>query len=88
MPYDCPSSCSLLFYYYELVSKFNVVLKLLLHQGLSEPELYCDLVYKFKKIWGMADFSDQLRKIIMRYKCIGYNLNVMRQETSKYEAIF
>ena len=27
----------------------------------------------------MTDFSDQFRKIIMRYKPIGYNLNVMRQ---------
>ena len=27
----------------------------------------------------MTDFSDQYRKIIMRYKRIGYNLNVMRQ---------
>ena len=27
----------------------------------------------------MTDFSDQLRKNIMRYKRIGYNLNVMRQ---------
>ena len=43
------------------------------------PELYGDLVYKFKKIRGMTDFSDQFRKIIMRYKRIGYNLNVMRQ---------
>ena len=51
----------------------------LLHQGLSEPEFYGDLVYKFKKIRGMTDFSDQFRKIIMRYKRIGYNLNVMRQ---------
>ena len=38
-----------------------------------------DLVYKFKKISGMTDFSDQFRKILMRYKRIGYNLNVMRQ---------
>ena len=37
------------------------------------------LVYKFKKIRGMTDFSDQFRKIKMRYKRIGYNLNVMRQ---------
>ena len=50
-----------------------------LHQGLSEPEFYGDLVYKFKKIRGKIDFSDQFRKIIMRYKRIGYNLNVMRQ---------
>ena len=65
--------------HYELISIFNVGLKSLLYQGLSEPEFYGDLVYKFKKIRGMTDFSDQLRKIIMRYKRIGYNLNVMRQ---------
>ena len=66
--------------HYELISKFNVGLKSLLHQGLSEPEFYGDLVYKLKKkIRGMTDFSDQFRKIIMRYKRIGYNLNVMRQ---------
>ena len=33
----------------------------------------------FKKIRGVTDFSDQFRKIIMRCKRIGYNLNVMRQ---------
>ena len=65
--------------HYELVSKFNVGLKTLLHQGLSEPEFYGDLVYKFKKIVGRADFSDQFRKIILRYKRIGYNIDIMRQ---------
>ena len=59
---------------YELISKFNVGLKSLLHQGLSEPEFYGDLVNKFKEIRGMTDFSDQFRKIIMRSKRIGYNL--------------
>ena len=63
--------------HYELVSKFNVGLKTLLHQGLSE--FYGDLVYKFKRIVGRADFSDQFRKIIVRYKRIGYNINMMRQ---------
>ena len=29
----------------------------------------------------MTDFSDPFRKIIMRYKRIRYNLNVMRQST-------
>ena len=48
--------------HYELISKFNVGLKSLLHQGLSEPEFYGDLVYIFKKIRGMTDFSDQFRK--------------------------
>ena len=41
--------------------------------------VYTALVYKFKKIRGMTDFSDQFRKIIIRYKSLGYNLNVMRQ---------
>ena len=60
--------------------KLNVRLKTLLHQGLSEPEFYgdlvykfkkkCgDLVYKFKKIVGRADFSDQFRYV--------YNINIM-----------
>ena len=66
--------------HYELVSKFTVGLKPLLHQGLTEPEFYDDLVYKFKKeIEGRADFSDQFRKMIVRYKRIGYNINIMRQ---------
>ena len=45
--------------HYELVSKFNVGLKSLLHQGLSEP--------------------GQFRKIKIRHKRIGYDLNFMRQ---------
>ena len=65
--------------HYELVFKFNVGLKPFLRHGLSEPEFYGDLVYKFKKIVGRTDFSDQFRNIIIRYKCIGYNVNVMRQ---------
>ena len=48
-------------------------------EGLSEPEFYGDLVYKFKKLIGSNDFSFQFRKIITRYRRIGYNLNVMRQ---------
>ena len=65
--------------HYELVSKFNVGLKTLLYQGLSEPEFYGDLVYKFKNNVGRADFSDQFKNIIVRYKRIGYNINIMRQ---------
>ena len=62
-----------------MISKFNVGLKSLLHQGLSEPEFYGDLVYIFKMIRGITDFSDKFRKMIMRCKRIGYNLNVMQQ---------
>ena len=61
---------------YELISKYNVGLKTLLSEGLLEPG---DLVYKFKKLIGINDFSFQFRKIITRYRRIGYNLNVMRQ---------
>ena len=62
----------------DLVPKFNVGLKSLLQQGLSEPEFYGDLVYK-RKTCACNDFSTQFRKIILRYKKIGYNINVIRQ---------
>ena len=51
----------------------------ILLQGLSEPEFYGDLVYKFRIIIGKNDFPYHFKKIIVRYKKIGYNLNVMRQ---------
>ena len=62
--------------HYVLISKFNVGLISLLNLGLSEPEFYSDLVYKFKKIIVTTVFSDQFRKIIIRHKRIGY---VLRQ---------
>ena len=62
----------------ELVSKFNCWIKKNLHQvkryamirnwynqipqSLSEPEFYDDLVYKFKKIEGKADFFWSVQK--------------------------
>ena len=52
-------------------SLYNVGLKTLLSEGLSEPEFYGDLVYKFKKFIGSNDFSFQFRKIITRYRRIG-----------------
>ena len=51
------------------------------HCELTGTRFYGDLVYKFKKpIIGKNDFSFHLKNII-RYKRIGYNLNVMRQST-------
>ena len=44
-----------------------------------ESEFYADLVYKFKKLIGRNYVSFKFRKIITRYRRIGYNLNVMRQ---------
>ena len=65
--------------HYELISKYNVGLKTLLSEGLSEPEFNGYLVYKFKTLIGSNDFSFQFIKIITRYKRIGYNLYLMRQ---------
>ena len=50
------------------MSKYNVGLKTFLLQGLSEPELYGDLVYKFSKIIGQYDFPYHFKKIMFRYK--------------------
>ena len=65
--------------YYDLISKFQVGLKSLLRQGLSEPEFYGNLVYKLKKIVGSNNFSAQFIKIISHYKKIDYNTNVLQQ---------
>ena len=63
--------------YYDLISKFQIGLKSLLCQGLSEPEFYGDLVYRLKKIVGSDNFSAQFIKIISNYKKIRYNINVL-----------
>ena len=65
--------------YYDLISKFQVGLKSLLHQGLSEPDFCGDLVYKLKKIVGSNNFSAQFIKIISHHKKIGYNIYVLQQ---------
>ena len=62
-----------------LLEKYSVSLKTLLQQGISEPEFYGDLVYRFRKIVGKSNFSKQFRKLINRYERIGYNLAIMRQ---------
>ena len=62
-----------------LLEKYSVSLKTLLQQGISEPDFYGDLVYRFRKIIGKSNFSEQFRKLINRYKRIGYNLDIMRQ---------
>ena len=42
----------------ELIVKYNVGLKTLLHQGISEPVLFGDFAYKFKYL----PFLDQFKK--------------------------
>ena len=63
----------------ELIVKYNTGLKTLLQQGISEPIFYGDLVYKFKRIVGKPNFSDQFKKIVKRYIRVGYNLDILRQ---------
>ena len=65
--------------HFDIVSKYNVGLKRLLLEGLSEPEFDGDLVYKFRKIIGKNDFPYHFKKIIVRYKKIGFNIDVLRQ---------
>ena len=65
--------------HFDIVSKYNVGLKTLLLQGLSEPEFYGDLVYKFRKIVGKIDFPCRFGGVIVRCGRIGYNINVMRR---------
>ena len=50
-----------------------------MQQGISELIFYGDLVYKFKRIVGKPNFSDQFKEIVKRYISVGYNLYIMRQ---------
>ena len=65
--------------HFELIEKYHVSLKKLMQQGISNPEFYGDLVYKFKKIIGNPNFSDLFRRIVKRFRRTGYNLDIMRQ---------
>ena len=64
--------------HFDMVSKYKVGWKTLLLQGLSEPEFYGDWVYKLRNLIG-KDFPYHFKTIVVRYKKIGYNINVMRQ---------
>ena len=50
-----------------------------MQQGISNPEFYGDLVYKFRKIIGNPNFSDLFKRIVNRFKRTGYTLDIMRQ---------
>ena len=60
------------------MSKY-VGLKTLLLQGLSESEFYGGLVYKFGKKMVKMNFLYYFKKIIVRNKTIGYNIDVLRR---------
>ena len=45
----------------------------------STPEVYGDIVCRIRKIVGKSNFAEQFRKLINRYKKIGYSPHIMRQ---------
>ena len=47
-----------------LVEKYSVSLKTLLQQGISEPEFYGDLVYRFRKIVGKSKFRSNSENLL------------------------
>ena len=61
------------------MSECNVGLTTLLLQGLSEPEFYGDLVYKFKKK-SKHDIPYHFKKITVRYKKIACNTDVFSKD--------
>ena len=66
--------------HFELNSKNIIsVKKKLMQQGICNPEFYGDLVYKFKKIIGNPNFSNLLKRIVIRFRRAGYSLDIMRQ---------
>ena len=73
----------------ELIVKYIIGLKTLLQQGISEPIIYSDLVYKFKRIAGKPNFSytsNRLSNLIK--KKVGYNLDIMQQSACIPEAFY
>ena len=70
-----------------MIVKYNICLKTLLRQGISEPVVYGDIVNKFKRIVGKSSFSDQFKKIIERYNKVGYNMDISQQSECLVECL-
>ena len=51
-----------------LIVEYDIGLKTISQQGISEPVFYDDLVYKFKMIAEKPNFSSQFKKVFKRYK--------------------
>ena len=64
------------------MSKYDVILKTLLLQGILKPEFHGALCINSEKKIGKKDFSYHFKKINVRYKKIGYNIDVLRQTAS------
>ena len=51
-----------------LVEKYSVSLKTLMQQGISEPEFYSDLVYRFRKIVRNLTFRSNSENLLIVIK--------------------
>ena len=49
-----------------------------MQQGISNPEFYRDLVFKFKKFIGKPNFFDIFERFVNRFKRAGFILDIMR----------
>ena len=67
------------FYISQLIRFARVSSHVVDFKAYRNRNLMVTLYINSKKIVGRADFSDQFRKIIVCYKRIGYNINIMRQ---------
>ena len=61
----------------ELIVKYNIGLKTLLQQGISEPVFYGGLVYKFKRIAEKSNISCQFKQIVKSFKTVGHTMDIM-----------
>ena len=50
-----------------------------MQQGICNPEIYGDLVYKFKKVIGNPNSSNLFKRFVNRFKRAGYSFDIMRQ---------
>ena len=65
--------------HFNIVYKYGDGLKTLLLQSLSEPEFIGHWCINSEKIIGINDFSYHFKKLTVRYKRIGFNIDVLRQ---------
>ena len=73
--------------HFELVSKFNVGLKTLLHQGLSEPE-YCGDLYGTPEGTFSFLFLSCAHRLLTRFNNIITRLNDLLCRTQKLIIVF
>ena len=67
----------------ELIVKYNVGLKTLLHQGISKPVFCGDLVYKINRIVGKLFFMISLKRLSSYIKewYIACHMDIMQHST-------